>query len=55
MNMSMLDLYDTMKASLDFFGLSFSEMDKVTIEIEEGKLILSYGKKKITLQSKEHN
>jgi len=40
------DVYTEIKAFLRYVGLYFTEMDKVTVQAKDDKLILSYGRTK---------
>lgn len=42
-------LYDTMKDALNFFGLSFMEMEKMEVTFLVGKIIFSYKGSSITI------
>ena len=42
-------LYDTMKDALNFFGLSFREMDKMEVTFLVEKIIFSYKGSSITI------
>ncbi len=42
MIMNMQQVYDQMKFALNYFGLRFSEMDKVNVEIKENSVIFTY-------------
>lgn len=35
-------LYDNLKDALSVFGLRFSEMEQITVEFEDGKIIFSH-------------
>lgn len=50
--MSMADLYQTMKDALVFFGLSFHDMDKVTVTTRKdtGEVVFVYGASTITIK-----
>jgi hypothetical protein len=49
------ELYDEIKAALKYFGLRFSEMDKVQIELQEGRMVLRYGVYAISLEAQKDN
>lgn len=46
-------LYSWIKECLDFFGLLFSEMNKVTIEIKSDSITAVYKNQSITLTAPE--
>lgn len=46
--MSAQDLYDRIKAALDFFGLKFSDMDEIKVEFDDCSITFSHRNRKIT-------
>lgn len=42
-------MYEEMKSILKHFGLTFHDMDKVQVYIEEGDLVYLYGHQKLTV------
>lgn len=48
--MSAEDLYAWMKSCLDFFNLTFHEMDKVDIEFKDDTIIATYENETISLK-----
>lgn len=47
------DFYDQIKAALDFFGLRFHDMGKVTVSFQEGSVTFTYGAHSITVRAEE--
>jgi len=47
--MTMEYLYEQMKDALQYFGLAFSHMDRVTVSIEENHITFIHDNRKITL------
>lgn len=45
------EFYDQMKAALEFFGLRFHDMDKMSLTFIEGACVFSYGADSITVRS----
>lgn len=43
------ELYAHMKWALDFFGLGFSEKEKMTVAFEEDRIIFSHGDETIVI------
>jgi len=45
------EFYDQMKAALEFFGLRFHQMDKMTLSFQDGACVFTYGADSITVRS----
>lgn len=44
------EFYQSFKAALDFFDLSWGEKDKMTVSIKGGEIAFSHGNRSITIQ-----